>query len=667
MTPAAARPAVSHPAVAHPLSPELRAITGRDLGWICGCLIFVMAPHAVRVPWWLSLFAVCLFGWRTYLALSQRRLPANWLLVVIALLGIAAIGIEYRTIFGRASGIALLMMLAGLKLLEMRSHRDATMVVFLCYFLVLTNFLFTQSIQTALIMCGALVAITGALVSFSAPLRAPGANLRTAGMLLLHAVPVAAVLFVLFPRVQGPLWGMPQDAYSGITGLSDSMSPGTLSQLSISDAIAFRALFKGPAPTHRQLYWRGPVLWDFDGRTWRTGPRRVRVPDEVGGGEAKFEYSVVIEPHNRNWLFALETAASLPPNAWLSNDEQIMSYAEVRNRMRYEMTSVAGGRRSDTETPGSLARGTLLPAGFNPRTVALAQEWRRTIAGDEALMNHAITWLRAQRFVYTLLPPPLGRDSVDEFLFDTKRGFCEHFSSAFVVLMRAAGVPARVVTGYQGGDFNPLDGYITVRQAEAHAWAEVHVPTKGWVRVDPTAVSMPGRVDSGMANSLPAGDPVPYLMRIDTAWLKSLRYNWEALANQWNLWVLGYNTERQRELLGRIGFTDADWKKMVTVMISLLGLIMAGLLAWSLKRIVRPDPVQKLWLAFCRKLASAGVSRKSYEGPRDFSERAAGTLPGVADAILSIGERYMALRYGASRPQTEIDALKRSVKDLRPA
>lgn len=654
-------------AAAHPLAPEQRAVTGRDLGWLCGCLIFVMAPHAVRVPWWLTLFAICLFGWRAYLAYTQRRLPSHWLLLGVAVIGMAAIGIEYRTLFGRASGIALLMMLAGLKLLEMRTHRDATMVVFLCYFLVLTNFLFTQSIPTALTMCGALIAITGALVSFSAPQRAPAANLRTAGLLLLHAIPIAAVLFVLFPRVQGPLWGMPQDAYSGITGLSDTMSPGTLSQLSISDAVAFRALFKGRSPTLRQLYWRGPVLWDFDGLTWRTGPRRLRAPDEVTGGDAKYEYTIVLEPHNRNWLFALETAASLPPNAWLSSDGQVMSYAEIRNRMRYEMTSIVGGRRVDTETPGSLARAKLLPPGFNPRAIALGQSWRRSIADDEALMNHAITWLREQRFIYTLLPPALGRDSVDEFLFDTKRGFCEHFSSAFVFLMRAAGVPARVVTGYQGGDFNPLDGYLTVRQAEAHAWAEVFVGPRGWVRVDPTAVSMPGRVDSGIAYSVPSGDPVPYLMRLDSAWLKSLRYNWEALSNQWNLWVLGYNTERQREFLNRIGFTDADWRQLATLLISAVGAIIIALLFWSLKRLVRPDPVQRLWIAFCRKLAAAGLPRSPHEGPRDFTERAALRFPSAAAAILVVGERYIALRYGAVRTDAGIAELRRSVREFRPA
>lgn len=653
--------------VAHPLVPEQRAISGRDLGWLCGCLIFVMSPHAMRVPWWLTAFAMCLFGWRTYLAISQRKLPPPWLLIVLAVLAMTAIGLEYRTIFGRASGIALLMVFAGLKLLEMRTHRDATMVVFLCYFLVLTNFLFTQSIQTALVMFGALVAITGALVSFSAPQSGAVSNLRTAGLLLVHAIPLAAVLFVLFPRVQGPLWGMPQDAYSGITGLTDTMSPGTLSQLSVSDAIAFRVLFNGPIPSPRQLYWRGPVLWDFDGRTWRTGPRRWRTADEVIGGEARYEYSVILEPHNRNWLFALETAASMPPNAWLSNDGQVMSNTEIRNRMRYDMASIAGGRREGGESSGSLARATILPGGYNPRTAALAHAWRREFADDAGLVRHAIIWLRDQRFIYTLLPPALGRDSVDEFLFDTKRGFCEHFASAFVVLMRSAGVPARVVTGYQGGEINPLDNYMTVRQAEAHAWAEVYLPAQGWVRIDPTAISMPGRVDSGIARSVPTGDPVPYLMRVDSAWLKSMRYNWEALTNRWNLWVLGYNTDRQREFLARIGFSDADWRNLATLLVTTVGLILIGLLAWSLKRLVRPDPVQQLWLAFCRKLAAAGLPRNPGEGPRDFTERAAQRFPALEASIANVGRRYIALRYGAVRHDEDFAQLKRTVREFRPA
>jgi len=222
------------------------------------------------------------------------------------------------------------------------------------------------------------------------------------------------------------------------------------------------------------------------------------------------------------------------------------------------------------------------------------------------------------------------------------------------------------VTGYLGGDFNPLDGYVIVRQAEAHAWVEVYLDKRGWVRVDPTAVSVPGRLDSGMAGAVPSSDPLPFLMRIDAAWLKSIRYNWEALSNQWNLWVLGYNTERQREFLSRLGWNDADWRELATLLTSALGLIIVGLLAWSLKRIVRPDPVQQAWLAFCRKLAAAGIARQAHEGPRDFVVRAAAAVPGLSAVIVSIGERYIALRYGAVRSDEEIVALKRSVREFRP-
>lgn len=662
-------------AALHPLHPEARALTGRDLLWLSLCLAAVLAPHAARTPWWLPVFAGILLAWRARIAIARTPLPGLWLLLLVALAGMAGVGIEYKTLFGRSPGIALLMIFAGLKLLEMRTHRDATVVVFLCYFLILTNFLYTQSIPTATGMFAALVVITAALVSFSAPQRSVKLHLRTAGLLLAHAIPVAALLFVLFPRVQGPLWGMPQDAYSGVTGLSDTMSPGTLSQLSQSDATAFRVQFKGAAPLPRQLYWRGPVLWDFDGRTWNAGVPRLRGLRTVSGGESIFEYTVVLEPHNRNWLFALETAATTPPDSWISGDNQILSTRVVRNRMRYDMVSVVGGRQEEAEQASSLTRALRLPAGYNPRTVELARRWRSEGATDRQMVSRAMSYFRDNQFVYTLLPPLLGRDSVDEFLFDTRRGFCEHFSSAFVVLMRAAGVPARIVTGYQGGDFNNSDGYFTVRQAEAHAWAEAHIEGEGWVRVDPTAASVPSRLDDGLSRAVSAGEPLPFMMRADNAWLRGLRHRVEAMTNQWNLWVLGYNTERQREFLNRLGMQDTSWRELTQAILVTLGLAVLALLAWSLKRLIRPDPVQKAWIAFCDKLAAAGLPRAPHEGPRDFTERAAAGRPELASAIRDIGERYLALRYGAahsasesnSKTNPQIEALRQAVRAFRTA
>ena len=497
----------------------------------------------------------------------------------------------------------------------------------------------------------------------AAPRRAPRANLRTTWLLLGQAVPAALVLFLLFPRVQGPLWGLPQDAYSGVTGLSDTMTPGSLSQLSLSDAIAFRVDFQGEAPGRRSLYWRGPVMWDFDGRTWRLGnPGLAEMEPPVTG--TRIEYSVLLEPHNRNWLFALERPASVPASARYLDDGQIMSLTPVRARMRYEIASAIGADPNPVEARRLLERARRLPPGFNPRARALAEGWRAASAGDLEVLGRAIEHFRRERLQYTTEPPLLGRDSVDEFLYDTRQGFCEHFSSAFVFLLRAAGVPARVVTGYQGGETNPVDGTFTVRQSDAHAWTEVFIGGQGWIRVDPTALSVPGRVDSGLARAVAAGDALPLLMRPELEWLRTLRYNWEAMSHQWNMLVLGYNPDRQRELMSLLGFKDADWLELASTLLAVLGIFMLGLFAWMLRRMVRPDPVQKSWNEFCRKLGAKGVARAPQEGPRDYAERAARSLPATGEPILRIAGLYIALRYGRGQPPTEVAELRRMVKEL---
>jgi len=276
-------------------------------------------------------------------------------------------------------------------------------------------------------------------------------------------------------------------------------------------------------------------------------------------------------------------------------------------------------------------------------------------------------FLRVERLTYTLEPPPLGRDSVDEFLFETRAGFCEHFSSAFAFLMRAAGVPARVVTGYQGGETNPVDRIVTVRQSDAHAWVEVFLPAQGWVRVDPTAASVPDRVESGLARSVRGSERLPLMMRQRIEWLRALRYNWEALAHKWNVWVLGYNPERQRELVSLFGLRDADWRSLTAALVTLLGLLTALLVLWSLHRLVRPDPIQAAWQGFCRKLAAGGIARSAHEGPQDYAERAARSLPRAEASIRRISQLYIALRYGRRQAAGEISELKRLVREFRAA
>jgi len=633
----------------------------------CGALLLVIAPHSLRAPWWLTLLTLCLFGWRFHYALNRALPPSRWLVLAVAGVAMLGVWLEFRTLFGRQPGVVLLMLFSGLKVLETRSHRDAAAAAFLGYFLIITNFLYTQSIPTALLMCAALYVTTATLVGFSAPNRAPRANLRTAGLLLAHGAPAALILFLLFPRVQGPLWGLPQDAYAALTGLSETMAPGNLSSLAQSDAIAFRAEFEGEPPPPPLRYWRGPVMWDFDGRTWRIGPQALGALVPPAGVRGRYRYEVVLEPHNRNWLFALETAASVPDGARYTTDGQLLAPSLVRTRMRYSASSVIVPATSAGERLGELRRALALPLGVNPRALTLAAEWRAASSNDFEILERALRFLSEGRYAYTLEPPLLGIHSVDEFLFQTRAGFCEHFASAFVFLMRAAGVPARVVTGYQGGELNPVDRILTVRQSDAHAWAEVHMAGRGWTRVDPTAAAVPGRLDTGLARSIARTEPLPLLLRADLEWLRGVRYQWEALAHKWNLWVLGYNPERQRIFMRSIGMRDADWRALTATLFTILGAMTVLLLLWSLRHVVRPDPVQRAWRRFCAKLAARGVERAPAEGPRDFAERAARTLPAARRAILQIATLYISLRYGAHPTPGRARELRRLVRRLRLA
>jgi len=648
---------------APPLQPEARSF--RHMAWLLAGLALSAAPHASRLALWISIGAGLMFAWRLYIAWRDQPLPPRWLVLTLTLAGAVGVWFTFRTIFGRDAGVSLLVVLLSMKLLEMRSARDVSVLVFLAYFLALTNFFYSQTIPTAGLMLATVLLVTASLSGFTAPARPVRDNLRTAGTLLLQAAPLMLLLFFLFPRVQGPLWGVPQDAFAGITGLSDSMSPGTLSSLSTSDAIAFRARFDGATPPRGRLYWRGPVFWSFDGRTWRPGPPRLQEAGFEGLGDA-IEYEMTLEPHNRFWMFGLDLPARPPRNARFTGDYQLLSNTPVRARARYDLRSYINYRAIGGAEPEVLKAALQLPLGLNTRARALAQEWRRDLITDEAILKEAIDYFRNGKFLYTLEPPLLQKDFVDEFLFDTKQGFCEHFASSFAFLMRAAGIPARVVTGYQGGELNPVDGYVVVRQADAHAWTEVWMGERGWVRVDPTAAASPIRVESGIAAAVPQNQSLPLLMRQSYDWVRSLRNNWDALANQWNQWVLGYNPDRQRDILNRMGFQNTDWQALAQMMFWSVGTALGILALWLLWRLRTADPVQKAWLAFCAKLARKGLVRAPAEGPLDYATRASAALPEQSTAVRDIARLYVELRYGREASNDAVAEFKRRVRAFRP-
>ena len=641
----------------------------RNVLWLLAALTLVAAPHAERLPWWVTGLAVVLMAWRIYLLGHGRLpLPRKWLLLLIVASATAGIYLHYRSIFGRDPGVTLLIVMLALKTLETRSTRDGMLLIFLCYFLIIPNFFFSQTILTAIYMLGCVWFITAGMLGLHYT-RHPGyrTQLRTSGVLLAQAAPLMLALFLFFPRIQGPLWGLPQDAYSGVTGLSDTMAPGSLSNLSLSDAVAFRVGFTSLPPPPRQLYWRGPVLWDFDGRTWTAPRRRLYGAPRYRTSSAPVAYEVTLEPHNKRWLFALELPGRLPPRSQATVDFQLISNTPVTQRLRYEMVSYPDTGYGIDESPAVLASATRLPPDFNPRARALAQSLRVKFSDDRALMHEVLNLFRNQSFFYTLTPPPLGTHTVDEFLFDTKSGFCEHYASAFAVLMRAAGIPSRIVTGYLGGEINPVGNYMIVRQADAHAWTEVWFSDEGWVRVDPTAAVSPLRVESGIAAAVPRTDPLPLMVRGDYPWLRQARLTWDSLSNSWNQWVLGYNPERQRSLLSRVGINDATWRTLTVILIAATGIIMLALALITLRRLrtVVRDPVKLAYNRFCAKFGRKGLPRDPAEGPLAYAARLARLRPDLAPGIAAITRLYVTLRYGAYADSQALQEFKREVGRFR--
>ncbi len=645
------------------------AIEQGAVPWLLAVAIATAAPHAEHQPLWLTLLAGGILLWRAWLWRRSGPLPARSVLVLLVVAGIAGIGWEYRTLFGRDAGVALLYLFVALKPMEMRTRRDAIVVVMLGFFLLLTHYFYSQSIPTGLWLLLAATLLTATLVRLHGGAQPIAGILRYAAVLLAQAVPFMLIAFLLFPRVAGPLWGLPQDAYSGLTGLSSQMSPGSLDNLIQSGAIAFRVQFSGAVPEKSLLYWRGPVFNDYDGKTWRATPaylqRGGKAPTVEFRGRS-YSYVITLEAHNLRWLLPLDLPLKLPSDSALAPTLETFAREPVRTRARFDFTSGVDFVAGRQEAPDLLRQALRLPRGLNPRARELAQAWQARFKTPEMISNAALLYFRQEDFVFTLQPPLLGENAVDDFLFDTKSGFCEHYASAYVFLMRAAGVPARVVAGYQGGEINPIDGYLTVRQSDAHAWAEIWLGERGWVRVDPTGAVAPSRIDQGIEAALPAGDPLPALVRLDAEWLRDLRNRWEAANNAWNQWVLGYNPQRQREVLSRLGMGEPDWRDMTAALAALSAAALALVAVWTLCRRRSATPAQRAWQRFCRKLKRLGIARAEWEGPLAFALRVAREREELAALTREAAGHFADLHYGFGEPR-QLHDLRQCVRRLPPA
>jgi len=634
--------------------------------WLAAALALAMLPHLLlHLPAWFWLVFSGMVAWRGLVCTGRLRLPSRWPLLGLTLLIISLVALQYKTLFGRDAGTALLAAMVSLKFLELRTLRDGMVLLFMGYLLVMAVLLYDQSLLLAAGLTLVLAGLLAAHAALQYPPTLPAlALLRLSCRLLVEAVPVMLILFILFPRIPGPLWGLPKDAYSGLTGMSEEMAPGSVSRLSLSAAVAFRVRFTNDAiPPAGQLYWRGPVLDRFDGRTWRRSEERLYQQFSYRAEGEAVDYTVILEPHGKHWLPALDLPASLPAETEVSATFQLVRRQPVQEVLRYEMRSYLYYNTGPLQLQGQ----TQLPAGINPRARALADEWRsRPLAPGEIVLA-ALNLFRREPFHYTLNPPLLpDQNSIDAFLFDTRRGFCEHYAGSFVFLLRAAGIPARVVLGYQGGERNGLGGYLIVRQSDAHAWAEVWLEGQGWVRVDPTAAVAPERVERGLYAALDDPDSLPLLARRGRTWLQPLFLSWDYLDNAWNEWVLAYGPEQQKQWLSELGFGPVDWQAMVLAMVAALtgvGLVVMGLQA--LNRRAATDPVTLAYRRFCAKLARAGLVRAGYEGPLAFTGRVAASRPELAARVRLIGRLYASLRYGPRQEQEAVRRLQRLVRELK--
>lgn len=639
-------------------------------GWLLAAASVTLLAHLPHLPLWLGGLCALLLGWDALLRSRHQSAPPRALLAALTLACGVAVYLSFGHFFGRGPGVALLALLLCLKLLEVRYSRDLRAAILLLFFLQTAGFLNSQSLPVAaLTLLATLLSLTVLLASAD-PAASPRTQLLCALRLLAQGLPFLLVLFVLFPRVQGPLWGLPADAHRAQTGLSERMSPGSISDLSRSGAIAFRAEFAGAVPAPAERYWRGPVLVDFDGLHWEAAPQReADTPFHVPRGR-RFDYRLTQEAHHQRWVLALELPGAIANEAEaaalrFTSDYRIQSSTTLHTRTRF-MLSAWPDTRAGADDPGiDLARALRLPAGFNPRSRALAVQLQAGARSDAERMQRVIAHLRERRLEYTLQPPLLGRDGVDDFLFETRAGFCEHFAAAFTVLMRAAGVPTRIVTGYQGGELNPVDGTLVIRQSDAHAWTEVWLSGQGWLRVDPTALAAPQRIESGLAAALTDNSPLPLLLRTDLGWVRDLRHRWEALSNAWNQRVLGYNPERQRELLARLGFSAGDWTVPAALLGGTLAVLCGLLLVWARMQPRVRDPLLRCWEDFCTRMARKGLPRAPWEGPLDYGARLAAALPQLAREVQEITADYARLRYGAGPLQAAaLRGLKRRIRQL---
>lgn len=642
----------------------------------------LVAPHIQRIPIWVLAVYVFAAIWRTMVYQGRWSFPGRWVKAVMIVSCCLGIYFSYGSLLGLEPTVALLLTAFALKLIELAKRKDGYVLLFLGYFICITEFLFSQDLPIVLYSVLNVLLVTTALVA----MHRPGEHqfnrktIRLAGIMLLQAMPLMLVLFFLFPRI-GPLWSVPIKSHTAKTGVSDFMKPGDISNLSKSDEVAFRVRFTGDIPLSSELYWRGLVMSKLEEGAWRSlryydVPPRERRPAAVELLGEPIEYQVILEPTQQNWLYSLRYARSSSLGVIEASDYTLYTPGIVEDEKQYSVQTWTDTALDQDLTPWRRSVELMLPEDENPATVSFARSLRERAGSDEAFVEAVLDNFTQQPFVYSLNPPLLpDQNAMDAFLFQVRTGFCEHYSAAFVTLMRAAGVPARVVAGYQGGEINPLNSTVIVHQFDAHAWAEVWLPGQGWVRVDPTAAVSPDRIEWGLERALAAegsflsDTPLSLIHFRGVSWINALRLRYDALTYRWQLWVTGFNREKQFQLLDDV-LDGISARKLIVVLIGtwLLVLIPVALNLLRKRSIAKTAPHDRYYREFCERLAALGFVRSPGETANDFSARVCRAVPSMAAEVREITALYDDLAYApfTVSDESSLQRLKRAVRGFRP-
>jgi len=651
-------------------------IPRRPLLWLAAALLFTLPPMFGTLPSWVPLLFLIALATKFWMEPKGYRLRSLvWKLVLVVLI-LSLLFFSYGSIRGMEPGVSLIVMLTSVKILEAHTAREFHIMIMVAWILCLCGFFLSQNLAIALCLLIAFTLLLVALIQFHrGPLSAFWSPVRTAGKLLAQAAPLIILLFLFFPRLSTGFRFQIAPQREASTGFSDRLSPGSVSFLANSSEVAFRAEFPdGKIPPLSAMYWRGLVMWHGEGLEWAAPNAPAALPRTSQGtphGQAIRQW-ITIEAHDARWMFALDRPVNSPSGATLAPGNYLWSNQPIHKPRRYEVISypeIPNNRLHSREREPLLE----VPSAISPAVRALAQSWSAEKAEPRAIVNKALEFFRTQGFHYSLSPGEYGKNDLDEFLFHRRLGFCEHYAASFATLMRLAGIPARVVTGYLGGEYNEIGHFFLVRQADAHAWCEVWFPDSGWQRIDPTAAVAPDRVNLGFNSFLERrGAAAGHLDNTQSVLARELarwpafdraRLGWQTLSYAWDTRVLSFDGDEQESFFASIGIPSHRQIFLIvgTVVIA-IALLLALYAAWTHLR-TRPcgDRVKIMYESFCRKAARLGAPRNPSEGPFDFSRRATRLLPDESDRIRRIAKAYIALRYAPAPDPTTLEQFAEEV------